>query len=225
MKRRALALLAAAALVAGCAPEPRPLSTVEAERLAMIRYTAYESKILGLRARVPTPGGALVLDGRVDVAEHVGYATLRTEGRDDDASTGLLQWSLGKVAFNGKRSVAPIDPPPLEGWQLRPMQTSGSELDGVLRLLLNLGADRPENAQLLRQSTARWVGSEDVRGKRVDVFEGPRAAGGEARLKYWVDGDGRLHRVQARMGESQEPAVVDLVPGGAPIAALPPLTG
>ncbi|SDM76195.1 hypothetical protein [Allokutzneria albata] len=225
MRRRALAALVAVALLSGCTAEPRPLSAVEAERLAMIRYTAYEAKILGVRARVPAPGGALVLDGRVDVAEHVGYATLRTEGRDDDASAGLLQWSLGKVAFNGTRSAAPVDPPPVEGWQLRPMQTSGSELDGVLRLVLNLGSDRPENAQLLQQSTARWVGSEDVRGKRVDVFEGPRASGGGSRLKYWVDGDGRLHRVQARMGENQEPAVVDLVPGGAPITALAPLTG
>ncbi|MFB9908722.1 hypothetical protein [Allokutzneria oryzae] len=227
--KRALGLLVLAVVLAGCGgePEPRALSTVEAERLALFRYTAYESKVLGVHARVPAPGGALVLDGRVDVAEHVGYVTLRTEGRDDDASAGLLQWGATAVAFNGTRSAAPIDPPPAEGWRLRPIQPTGSELDGVLRMLLNLGADRPENAQLLQQSSARWVGSEELGGRRVDVFEGPKPStatqGGPSRLRYWVDGDGRLHRVQARMGERQEPAVIDLSAGGAPITALPPL--
>lgn len=98
---------------------------------------------------------------------------MHTEGRDDAASRGLLQWNLGRMAFALSPSAIPVDPMPDIGWQVRPIRERGSELDGALRLLVNLGSDRPENPQLLLRSTARWLRSDQVADATVDVFEGP----------------------------------------------------
>ena len=115
----------------------------------------------------------------------------------------------------------PVEPAPTEGWQVRAMRRAGSELDSALRLLVDLAADRPENPRLLRRSTARWLRSDAVDGVVVDVLEEPAA--GESRLRYWVDADGRLRRVEARLGGRRDYAVFDFRGGGTAITPIPPL--
>ena len=75
----------------------------------------------------------------------------------------------------------------------------------MLLLLLELGSDRPDNAQLLLQSDAQWLRADTDDGVPVDVFAGPSApvVSGETaagpnpgRLRYWVDGTGRLLRFE-----------------------------
>jgi hypothetical protein len=220
-----VAAAALLAVLAGCGqqpPGPQPLTMAEAERLALVRYTNYEAKVSSVLARVPTGAGVLVLDGRVDFVRHVGYVALSTEGRTDPSSTGLLQWGPRVVAF--RQGAGPAsDPPPADGWQLRGMRDKGSELDAALLLLLNVAADRPDNAQLLQQSSARKLRSDTIDGTPVDLFEGPSQPGKSARLTYWVDAEGKLRRLSARMGDHGSDAVIEFTPGAPPITVIQPI--
>lgn len=222
MKRSLVLLLVLAAC--SSTPDPRPLSIPEAERLALVRFSNYTTGISAFTASVPSPGGKLVLDGRVDFVNHLGYAGMRTDGRDDEFSKGLVQWNLGRMAFAMNPSTKPVDPVPVIDWQVRNLQERGSELDGALRLLVNLGSDRPENAQLLLQSSARWLRSDRVGDTAVDIFEGPKQKdAAEARLRYWLDSDGKLRRLEAKLGNSEELAVFDFTGPARPVQVIPPL--
>jgi hypothetical protein len=205
-------------------PHPRSLTVPEAERLALVRFTNYTTGVSAFTASVPSAGGKLVLDGRVDFVNHLGYAGMRTDGRDDEASKGLVQWNLGRMAFATTPSTKAVDPVPSVDWQVRNLRERGSELDGALRLLVNLGADRPENAQLLLQSSARWLRSDRIGGTAVDVFEGPKQKNAaDARLHYWLDADGKLRRLEAKLGNQDEFAVFDFTGSGEPVQVIPPL--
>lgn len=206
------------------APDPRSLTIPEAERLALVRFTNYTTGISAFTASVPSPGGKLVLDGRVDFVNHLGYAGMRTDGRDDQSSQGLVQWNLGRMAFAMSPSTRAVDPVPVLDWQVRDLQERGSELDGALRLLVNLGSDRPENAQLVLQSSARWLRSERIGDTAVDVFEGPKQKdAAQARLRYWLDSDGKLRRLEARLGDQEELAVFDFTGSGETVQVIAPL--
>jgi hypothetical protein len=216
-----LTALAAVLLVAACGadPQPRPLSAAEAERLALARFANYRFRTETFTATVPTGAGRIALHGRVDFVGHLGYAEMSTDGRHDDASSGLLQWTPSAVAFRGGTGQAATDPPPSDRWQYRPLQ-QGPELDTALRLLLGLGADRPDNVQLLRQSTARWVRADTVGDTPVDVIDGPQPAHQDttkaARVRYWLDTAGLLRRVEARIGDQPDPVVVSFTPAASP---------
>lgn len=205
-------------------PDPRSLTIPEAERLALVRFTNYTTGISAFTASVPSPGGKLVLDGRVDFVNHLGYAGMRTDGRDDQSSQGLVQWNLGRMAFAMSPSTRAVDPVPVLDWQVRDLQERGSELDGALRLLVNLGSDRPENAQLVLQSSARWLRSERIGDTAVDVFEGPKPKdAAQARLRYWLDQDGKLLRLEAKLGDQEELAVFDFTGSGEAVQVIAPL--
>jgi hypothetical protein len=81
-----------------------------------------------------------------------------------------------------------------------------------LLIALTLGSDRPDNAELLPQNGAAWVGQDQVGGHRVDVMSGPAARGrpGTAgNVRYWVDSGGTMHRVQADVASEPQPVVID----------------
>ncbi|MEU4522211.1 hypothetical protein AB0F52_26290 [Amycolatopsis sp. NPDC024027] len=146
---------------------------------------------------------------------------MSTDGHDDETPAGLLQWTPAAVAFRGGPGPAATDPPPSDRWQYRPLQP-GPELDTALRLVLGLGADRPDNGQLLRQSSARWVRADVVGDIAVDVIDGSQApataaAKAAAGPRYWLDAAGLLRRVEARTGDRPAPVVVSFTP-----ASLPP---
>ena len=217
----------AAVLLSGCAAEaagPHPLTAPEAERLALVRYLNYEAGITAVRATIPTGAGTVVLDGRVDFVDHVGHVAFRTEGRADAASAGILQWNPVLVAFRQGRGQRAEDPPAADGWQMRRLQTAGSELDVVLLVLLNLANDRPDNPQLLRQSSAQWLRTDTVDGVPVDVFAGPADADEPARLTYWVDNEGTLRRLTIRLNGQEAEAVLSFSPSSVPLVPLPALT-
>jgi hypothetical protein len=220
IRRRAVL---AALLLAGCTPGPHPLTAEEAERLALFRYLNYETGISAVRATIPTGAGTLTLDGRVDFVDHIGHAALTTRGRTDTASAGIIQWNPSLVAFRQGTGQGPGDPLPPDGWQLRRLQDKGSELDAILLVLLNIANDRPDNPQLLRQSSAQWLRADQVGDVAVDVFTGPAEAGKQARLAYWVDGDGKLHRLTVRLGSHPGEAVLSFSPTTQPLTPLPAL--
>lgn len=226
--RRLWSLLAVLMLAAcGSGPEPHPLTQEQAELLAVARFTNYGHRVVTFVGRIPSAAGTLELTGRVDYVHGVGYGTLRTEGGNGYGSAGVLQWNRRALGFLAGATQAG-DPPPAGQWQMRPLQAPGGELDTALALLLGLGNDRPDNAQLLRQSDARWLRSDRVDGTAVDVFEGPHTAGrpgtSAPRLRYWVAGNRDLRRVEARIGSAELDASFELTPGAAPFAAMPQLS-
>lgn len=228
----ALAVTVAAALTAcgGSAPAPHSLSMDQAQQLALIRFHNYAAHTTGFTGTIPSPSGAIELSGDIDFTDQLGYATMRIDGHRDAASTGLLQWNPSALGFRVGSASTLVLPTPTDNWQVRQLQTTGSEFDGALMLLLGLASDRPDNPQLLQQSSALWLRSDQVDGVPVDVYQGPTDpdATGEAaqsRLRYWVDHQGMLLRIEARLGDDPSFATFTFHGKGAridPIEALAP---
>jgi hypothetical protein len=193
--------------------DPRALTSDEANRLAITRFRNHEAGGRAVTITVPTTAGGLVITGSVDYRAGLGYGVVRGTGRDT-SSDGLIQWS-GTAVFVHPTGNPPGEPPaspPKSGWHNRPLQTAGSTLDSALLITLSLGSDRPDNAQLLPQNGAEWIGRDVVRGRHVDVMSGPAARGrpGTAgNVRYWLDPDGTMHRVRADVASEPEPVLVD----------------
>jgi hypothetical protein len=102
-----------------------------------------------------------------------------------------------------------------EEWTRRPYSTA--PLDRALRLVLSVAADRPDNAELLAGSGPLWLRDERLDGHGYGVFSGPRpgpsasaSPADDSSLAYWIDTDGNLRRVTARMSPGHY-ATVDFV--------------
>ncbi len=215
--RRAL-LLGLLAGVAGCGRDgsgPRALSAEEAERLALIRLTNYERGTSAFMAAVPVGSMRMRLDGRVDWPGNVGYALVTVAG----GPAQLLQWTPARIAVLPDWEGPLPDRPPAAGWLARtPVRTAS--FDAALLLILALAHDRPENAELLRQNGARRLRTVTRDGERLTVFQGPD----RGRIRYWVDADGELRRIEAQVGGDAD-TIVDLLPGPAPaVIPVPGLT-
>jgi hypothetical protein len=209
----------------GCVParptEPapaaaRPLTEPEANRLAVVRFGNYRAGGRHFTATVTNSSGPLSLVGDLDTRAHVGYAA--AEFTDAGRSTvAVLRWTPGSVSTWLDAGDSRTPPPALPAGppQRRALEPANSTVDAVLRLLLGLSSDRPENAVLLRQSDARWLRQDHVGGAVTDVIQGPSAGSAGSSLRYWVDSGGRLLRVEADFADAR--AVVDLGPGFVPI--------
>ncbi|WP_330334267.1 hypothetical protein OHS33_34015 [Streptomyces sp. NBC_00536] len=206
-------LAAALALLSGCGAGGggdgggRAVSQDEAQLLALVRLSAYESSPAALTVRVPGPAGVTVVEAVVDYRTRRASGTFTVPGRTGVA--GALAWDDGSV------SVDPAGGP--RRWSRRAY--TRDPLDRALRLTLQLGHDRPENAQLLAQSGAQWLGRRSLPGADgrpegpYAVFAGPRPPrheGAQASpLTYWVDAKGALRRVEARLTGEGPAATVD----------------
>lgn len=242
------ALLAAWLLIGttacGAGDAARPLTQEEAQRLALARLTVYESGPAAVRLRVPTADAEVSVEAVVDYAAHRAsgsYSALGHEGRVawDQATVSVAP---GAVSAGQERAVA--RPGAATRWSRRPY--TRDPLDRALRLVLALGSDRPENAQLLAQSGPKWLGEKRIRGRVYTLFAGPRPArvpeglgahtpnsdkpSGASPVTYWVDATGALGRVEAQMASGEEPMTVDftgrhrspLPPGPWPSTTTPP---
>lgn len=203
----------------GTAAGPRPLTQAEAERLGVVRFRNYDAGVRSIDVAVPasSDGPAVRLTGWADLATHSGYA-LAAEGPASIATvTGMVAWAADGVTRLGVHGAptdaAPGDAPPLpvpgEDWQVAPVTDDGRGVVEAVRVLQQLGADRPENASLLMQSDAAWLRSDTVAGTSVDVFVGPSptTSGGaasslpvEQRMQYWLDATGLALRIDLPSG-------------------------
>lgn len=188
---------------------PRALTTAEAERLAVARFLAYQDGSREFRTDITTEGAVVSLHGRVDYRSGVGIAAAAT-----GAESAVISWNattfVGWDAIGDGESI-PAQAP-LEQGGARALDPEAATLDTVLLLLLGLGADRPDNAQLLQQSDAAWLRSDDIDGTGVDVFSGPSDAGSSQRganTRFWVDDRGALLRFEADLPAGT--AVIDLI--------------
>lgn len=217
-------------VLAGCssadedpASAPQPLDAEQAQLLASVRFENYRAGTGEFSTNVPIDGQEFMVHGVVDWKEHVGSAVVETPSGAD-----LLQWSFSHVAYHvgGGADGLPPAPPSDGSWRFRSLDPAASSLDTVLALLLNLGADRPENAQLLQAGDARHVETTSLNGVEVDVFSGPTESDGsavapaessdgqdsdrESSTRFWVDTDGQLRRFEVRLGSSRTFVTIDL---------------
>lgn len=191
-------------------PGGLPLTSGQAERLAVARFRNYSAGTMPVSISIPGATPALV-DALVDFRKHVGFGSLTVSPAGGRAETIRIAWSFDKVAY-----ATPLVTDTSQ-WQTRPMGDQPI-LDTPLLIVLNLAADRPDNAQLLQQSSARWLGSGTEGGVAVDVLTGPApaapsqtstpatttaAATTSARTRYYVDASGQLLRFDIASGSGQ----------------------
>ncbi|MGV8883434.1 MAG: hypothetical protein ACOH19_14890 [Rhodoglobus sp.] len=207
-------------LLAGCASTPpvdgvRPLTTEEAQLLAVARFQNYDA---GVRNVTITVGGseAMIVDGWIDFVDHVGY------GEALDPSTqqplGVVAWNPESLAAWDGTPAAELLPPPADGWSSGPLDPAGSTLANILFVSLSLGNDRPDNPQLLQESDARWLRADEINGTPAIVIAGPssdRVASeapieGSETTRYWIDERGKLLRFESRSASgTDEWSIID----------------
>ncbi|WP_051425937.1 hypothetical protein [Jiangella gansuensis] len=206
------------------ADEPRPLSGDEAQRVSMMRYANYTTGVRSVRFDVVDNGRTFTVDGWVDFVAHVGYAHVSEDG----AEPLLVAWSAEGITSHEPVVTAADDGPPLPppddaAWTSSALDPTQSRLHAALAVLLQAGNDRPDNPLLLQQTDARWLRADEVDGVPVDVVTGPTedrvydpatstsaGDGSDATLRYWVDADGVLQRMEVRLGGSGDWTTVDL---------------
>ncbi|MFD8754803.1 hypothetical protein ACFV0O_28025 [Kitasatospora sp. NPDC059577] len=209
----------------------RPVTTDEAARLALSRLNLYQASPVGVTLTADEGGGVGIrVEGVVDYRTHRGVGRYRTTGASGPLDHGLVVWDTGGLGLAPE--PAGVDGPawqqaehvPRQGWS--PRSYTADPLDSGLRLVVQLGADRPDNPLLLAQSGARWLGRDRIDGRSYDRVAGPRAQGsapdGErSPLTYWVDGDGALRRVTMRMPGLGTPTTADFTGHDGSGAVLP----
>jgi hypothetical protein len=132
--------------------------------------------------------------------------------------------------------VPPLEPP-ADGWRLRLPGEEGpagaaaapGTIDSLAVLLLTVAAEQADVPELLAETESQWLRRERVAGYEVDVLLGPAIpptapqpgppapgvapAGSLAALggavQYWLDGEARLHRLDALLA-ANTPVRVDL---------------
>ncbi|WP_420803353.1 hypothetical protein [Streptomyces naphthomycinicus] len=214
----------------GSAPDgPRALTSDEANRLALTRFRNYEARGRAVTLTVPGTAGVLTVTASVDYRGKLGYGVVRGTGRDT-SSDGLIEWTATSVSVHPMTDAPAHAPasPPRSGWYSRPLRSSGSSLDSSLAIALQLGADRPDNAELLPQNGAAWLGRDRVRGHRVDVMTGPSSrdrSGTADTVRYWIGSDGTMYRVRADVRSAPQPVSIDFdTHTYGPVEAVPGVT-
>ena len=208
------------------------MTAQEAQLLAISRFKNLQHGRVTATFEFP---GEVSYTGNVtiDFTANAGWGQFSTTISGQPGQRGFLAWNRAKIytahvsaASGNGLATAPV--PDLNSWNGRAVDAATS-LDNFLLTLLQLSADRPENPQLLQQSSARELRTDQVGGVRVTVFSGPGAAGapvgqqGESRLRFWVDGTGSMRRFQAYYGTPSDPpaqlTITDV--GAGPAPALP----
>ncbi|HKT00436.1 MAG TPA: hypothetical protein VJT31_12955 [Rugosimonospora sp.] len=237
-------------------PASRPVTQAEATLLAGMRVHNYQDWFSGLRGVIRSGTGDVHFAGWVDWRRPLIYinSISTVPGPADglvEAVPGLVAVRTGRMAVAvpspGSRVVDPYPPPPVvppaDGWRVRQLISSGpagSAFDTLLALLFTVSAKTPDNATLLAGTGARFVRRDEIGGVPVAVIDGPavppaagtapRATGNQVR--YWLDGAGRLRRLDALLAtglpvevefhreDRTRPAAIDLL-GGGPVRARP----
>lgn len=221
----------------------RPVTVDEASRLALSRLNLFQASPVAVTLTAAEGGGVEVkVEGIVDYRTRRGVGRYRVTGASGPLDHGLVVWDAGGLGLapepagtNGTNGPAgpaweQAERVPRQGWS--PRTYTADPLDAGLQLIVQLGADRPDNPLLLAQSGARRLGHDRIDGRDHDRFAGPRAQGAAADgarspLTYWVDGDGTLRRVTMRMPGLGTPATLDFAghDGAAKLPEAPWLTG
>lgn len=242
------ALLVALAMTCGltaCAADPapdpatasatadaRPVSTDQAQLLAIARFTNFDTGTRHVRATVTESGTELTLQGWVDYSSRTGYVSVTGDGIDPAA----LIWTDTAAAAGPATADAAGDPvlpasdPLGAGWSTRALDPAASALDALLVSMLALGSDRPDNPLLLQQSGALVLAEDEVDGIPVTVFAAPPSdepvdagavvSADTSPLRLWLDEMGTMLRAEIRLGTTW--STVDFAPDGTGPSLTPP---
>ncbi|MDQ2698699.1 MAG: hypothetical protein M3Y46_07880, partial [Actinomycetota bacterium] len=215
------ALVGITALLSACtaAPEepvatPRPVTTEEAQTLALARFRSFDAGSRPFSTTVRERGADLHLQGWVDYSTHIGYASV-TGDFDPEA----LLWTGSTMGITPAEPDAAGDPPlPIpdlddENWISQPIDNTVSRLGALLSVIGGLASDRPDNPLLLQQAGALWVRADTVDGTPVTVFASPPSDepltassppldADSSGLRLWVTDDGLILRAEVRIGDS-----------------------
>lgn len=174
-----------ATTIAGCAPalsdSGEPLTIEQSETLAQVRFQQAAAGVAVLEIAIGADDDLdhLVADVTVDFENLLAWGTVE-RGPEGIAVTE-------DIAFSPELYVVDAG----SGWQ------RGASPSPLLSVVFALADDRPENAQLLRQSDARYLGTADDGGDTLHVFRMPSAGDAPARTRMWLDEDGGLRRMDA----------------------------
>ncbi|MYS81214.1 hypothetical protein [Embleya scabrispora] len=201
----------------------RVVTIDEAGRLAASRLTLYQASPVAVSLTAAEGGGVTIrVEAVVDYRTHRAVGSYRVTGAAGPLDRGLIVWDGAGLGL-APAPAGGTDPAwqqaehiPRSGWSSRAY--TADPLDSGLRLLIQLGADRPDNPMLLAQSGARWLGRDRIEGRTYDRFSGPRAQDAVRKeaedtrspLTYWVDGDGGLRRATMRMPGLGTPTTIEI---------------
>lgn len=190
---------------------PRPVTAVEAQRLATMRVKNFEAVGSAFHATLVTAQAVLTLNGDVDFHTVTGYAEV--SGGGDRSYT--LEWNAADLLAwesRGKPTMPPKSLPTAVPRE-RALSPSSSGVDTLLALVLGLGRSQPDDAKQV-QKGSRWIGTATVDGRTVDVMQGPTSTGANTSLDFWVDRSGQLLRVTISLAGANAPSIIDLNTSG-----------
>lgn len=233
----------------------RPLSGAELGRLAGMRQRNFLDGRVAIRGSIGKANAQTSVNGWVDWRRTLIYLAVSSVSQGGvalvQARPGVLAIRPEKTLKDGSPKP-PAGPPPVnppaDGWRIRPIQLSEKEktpLDNLVAFLLLLARDQPDRQDLLGKLPTQWIRKDKVGGTEVDVLLGPAVlpeseppqpssgpqpnpssldtyGGG---VGYWLDGDGRLRKVEALLGPALTAAIDFLRDDRAPVQAIDGLGG
>lgn len=188
-------------LLAACSSvdsESRELTSKEADLFAQVRFRVYGSEVVNFDITGPAKDHEKI-SATLSIYTQLyrGYGKLRI-GRAEQ----YIAWNKGSVFVCQDTSNISLP----ASWLGGPL--AEDPIQRLLLILLEMSQPQPDNAQLLRQSDARWLRKEDIGGIECQVFSGPSAAGVSAPAssgrsspvtEYAVDRDAQLRRFRVRI--------------------------
>ena len=199
------------------AGEGTPLTAQQADRLSRALYLDYVARGARLRVSLPARSGAArLLTGRIDWHAHLAAGSLTHPGSPREARRTLL-WSPSAVletGVPGLRLAAALTDRPKARYVASPLTPASSGLDSVLALLNGLAATKPENALLLQQGSARFLGIRTIGGRRCETYR-------SGSLTLSLEAGGAIRRVSALVNSYATPVEIDLLAHGRQSIAVP----
>jgi hypothetical protein len=180
-------------------------------------------------------GGIREADGWIDWRATVAYLVIRDPDRP--GATALVRADAAGVASRPApkrtpKGLPPIPPPRETAWSFsdwsRQRDAGGTyDMDLLVNEALSLAARAREDATELRRA-ARWLRVDSIGKTKTIVYELPKpvermAPAGQARMRYWLDADGVLRRLELRT-RSGAFAQLDLTDDTVPTLRRVPLT-
>jgi hypothetical protein len=189
---------------------PRSLDDGEAERLAQAGYANHlaggsefeaNSAFVGL-----DPVQTVALRGVVDWAGRYGRAIVAADG--PDAGLTEVYWDADAIYERRPEldSLIAAMGGPAEAWLVRPPDPDRRQLDRLVALVAALGAEQPENALLIQQTTgSARLRTDTLRGRPVEVLRYG------TRNRYWLAiDDASMLRFEGDSAAGSAPTVIDL---------------
>ncbi|QOR71080.1 hypothetical protein IM660_01830 [Ruania alkalisoli] len=182
-----LVMLAALGALSACSEgldeDGEPLTIPQSEQLAAARFGLSNAGLFAATVTLGEPDSVdrFTAEITVDPDRLYAWGTL-ARGPDSLAVEEQVQLTEGAIAVlrDGR-------------WQVQDQ----TQLLNQLRIVFALVSDRPENAQLLRQSDARYLGGAGLDGVEMSVYLLPTLDGSGGASRLWLNSEGLIRRLDS----------------------------